>query len=466
MLKQLINLPGPKSVPQLGTLGDMFARGGLQNMISIHQQYLKEFGTVVKQELGESNHEVLVYHPASYTPVLQQEGKYPYGSAVLFWPFLNYWSSRGVVQPLSKIGPEWSERRRQLQPDLFPPNVASTYLSLLSPVTKEISDNIPSWQNKSIPDYINRAAFDMFTSVMFGSSLHTVSPNATSDNLEFVHHAQNAMSLAGHLFMMPEQMAPQETVKSFEGSMDIVRKHGAEITKQALEGNKNDKSYSQRLLKRNELSPDLISHQLTDLLFAGVDTTSHVFLWALLNVAQNPEVQEKLANELKLNTVDGEVTEENFGKLVYLEAVMRESHRYTPPSSVSTTKVLDRDIVIEDYFIPKGVKITMLQNLQRSDLLVDDPDRFMPERFSPEQKAARKGTPKEALDHVLLSGPFSAGARMCLGARIAKIEIAALLSRLVYNYRISQADKNSQYDVVSKLFSMATPFPNLTFEKR
>merc|ERR1712232_975208 len=66
-----------------------------------------------------------------------------------------------------------------------------------------------------------------------------------------------------------------------------------------------------------------------------------------------------------------------------------------------------------------------------------DHDAFLPDRWLPEAVAERKPDPHQAvLDHRLLATPFSAGARMCLGARAANLEIMALAARLVQDYRL------------------------------
>lgn len=44
----------------------------------------------------------------------------------------------------------------------------------------------------------------------------------------------------------------------------------------------------------------------------------------------------------------------------------------------------------------------------------------------------RKGTTKEILDHRLLSTPFSFGARMCLGGRLAELEIKIMVRHPPY----------------------------------
>ncbi|CAE7539359.1 Cyp27a1 [Symbiodinium necroappetens] len=68
--------------------------------------------------------------------------------------------------------------------------------------------------------------------------------------------------------------------------------------------------------------------------------------------------------------------------------------------------------------------------LQRDPKIVDDPWAFRPERFMAEAVQARKNDPlKSLLDHKLIEKPFSFGARMCLGARLAEMEMMILISQ-------------------------------------
>lgn len=89
---------------------------------------------------------------------------------------------------------------------------------------------------------------------------------------------------------------------------------------------------------------------------------------------------------------------------------------------------------------------------------VDMPKEYIPERFLPDAVQARKGTHREALDHRLLSTPFSAGARMCLGARVAHLELLALTSRLIQDWEISLEPGQSFY-TRQFLMMKADPFP-------
>jgi cytochrome P450 len=459
-------IPGPPTTPGMGTLMDMMQRGGFANVLQIHGDYYREYGKLVKVENGPGRVELLVFDPLEMVKVFQAEaGTYPTGAAAFAWPFQQYYASRGIAQPLLTIGPDWVTRRSQLQRELFTPAAATSYLPLLAPVTAEISAQFPHQQGQDIPKYINRAAFDMFTTIMFGESLHTVLPSVSGRDLLFVETAQRCMSSFGAIFFSPD---PQPLLQQFFEGMDVVMKIGREITDHALSQAKKFavEPYAVRLFNKGELTPDQLATQLTDLLFAGVDTTSHTFLWALLNAARFPAQQERVAAELREQAPDGTLTAENSKNLPLLDAFIRESHRFSPPGPSSALRQCPADLVISGYQVPKGTLLNLMQLVQQDPAIVPDADQFRLERWLPHERDARKGTPAQIIDHVLLSSPFGGGARMCLGARVASREISALLTRLIHDWRIAVDPTSPPFKTVSGLFSMATPYPHLLIQPR
>jgi len=83
--------------------------------------------------------------------------------------------------------------------------------------------------------------------------------------------------------------------------------------------------------------------QISTLLFAGSDTTSLAVAWCLHHLSLNPRIQTRLKEELQslrsveeLSVVD---------KLPYLNAVVQETLRLSPPAH-STIRVAMRDDMI------------------------------------------------------------------------------------------------------------------------
>jgi len=193
---------------------------------------------------------------------------------------------------------------------------------------------------------------------------------------------------------------------------------------------------------------------------AGVDTTSYVICWLLLNLAQNPENQERLREEVSSVLQGGDLVGEALGKLPYLKACIRESHRHTPPGPFGAIRALPKSALFCGYEIPKGTVVLLNQvAYQKDPKLVPSWNEFSPERFLPDAVAQRSHVAEFAvLDHRLLSAPFGYGARMCLGARVAQLEIQVATCRLVQDYRI-ELEPGQAWSNKQGLFMKADPFP-------
>jgi cytochrome P450 len=121
---------------------------------------------------------------------------------------------------------------------------------------------------------------------------------------------------------------------------------------------------------------------------------------------------------------------------------MRESHRVRPSLGIQLAKETAEDTELCGVHIPATTVVMMdTCSLQNDPELVQEPLLFRPERWLPEAVAARVGTASEVIDHPLLRAPFSAGARMCPGSRVANFEVLALLVHMVRDWRFTFADK-------------------------
>jgi len=125
----------------------------------------------------------------------------------------------------------------------------------------------------------------------------------------------------------------------------------------------------------------------------------------------------------------------------------------------------DKEIELCGYRIPSGVKITFLSGVHSNPETVDEPDLFIPERWSSEAVAIRKGTPKEALDNKVIAKPFGYGPRMCIGARLAEVELKAFMTRLVRDWKFEVNPKDQTYKVEAGAGYRAEPYPKMTFVK-
>lgn len=167
--------------------------------------------------------------------------------------------------------------------------------------------------------------------------------------------------------------------------------------------------------------------------------TSSAFTGALYLLAKNPDKQEILRNEIRaiLPDKDSSFTIEKMTRLPYLRACIKESQRIFPTIN-GNVRGAGQDIVLDGYQIPKGTLVVMLSpDLQMDDKYFPMASKFLPERWlkTDEARATCPVSAKAAPPFIYM--PFGFGPRMCIGRRLAEMEMEILLSKLVRNFYIS-----------------------------
>lgn len=168
-------------------------------------------------------------------------------------------------------------------------------------------------------------------------------------------------------------------------------------------------------LGETKLSGMAIASEAADHLLAGVDTTSDTLMfliWAL-SLPENAKFQEKLIQEVsampdsKLNS-RGLPTADATMKLIYLDAVIKETLRLYAPLPASEPRSLPLPTTIDGYKVPANTIVSMSPySLHRNAEVFKDPLTFNPDRWF--------GDVKEVTEMKKWFWAFSSGGRMCIG---------------------------------------------------
>ncbi|MCG7606554.1 MULTISPECIES: cytochrome P450 [Mycobacterium] len=143
------------------------------------------------------------------------------------------------------------------------------------------------------------------------------------------------------------------------------------------------------------------------LLVAGYDTTAATLSWVAERLVRHPEVLQRLEET------------QAAGDDSYLDAVITETLRLRPTVPF-TVRLVQRDVVVNDVFLPRGTMVFLYINgIHRRGDLYDEPDEFRPERFV--------GTTPDP-SHWL---PFGGGINRCLGGQMAQFEARVLLRTIL-----------------------------------
>lgn len=125
-------------------------------------------------------------------------------------------------------------------------------------------------------------------------------------------------------------------------------------------------------------------------LLAGFETSSSVAMFSLYELALNPEMQDRVRNEINevLENYDNKVTYDSIFDMKYLDMIFKETLRKYPVVDVQIRNST------KDYQVP-GTKLTIPAKtmilvstaaLHHDERFFENPDQFDPERFTPENE--------------------------------------------------------------------------------
>ncbi len=172
------------------------------------------------------------------------------------------------------------------------------------------------------------------------------------------------------------------------------------------------------------LSDEQLRDEAMTLFLAGHETTSNALLWTWYLLAQNPDVERRLHEEVDAIPFDAADPFEVLRGLQYTARVVRESMRLFPPAWIIGRESQCAVLLPGGYRIPAKTTVFICPLvLHRRSELYDDPERFDPDRWLIADRPA--------FAYV----PFGGGARRCIGEEFAWTETVLVLSMIAKAFR-------------------------------
>uniref|UniRef100_A0A340TB92 Cytochrome P450 n=1 Tax=Anopheles minimus TaxID=112268 RepID=A0A340TB92_9DIPT len=193
------------------------------------------------------------------------------------------------------------------------------------------------------------------------------------------------------------------------------------------DGDASDTVKNETRITLNELAA-----QVFVFIVAGYETSSSTMNFCLYELAKNPNIQERLREEIERSIKDnaGQLTYEMVMNNPYLNNVVNETLRKYPPIE-ALSRVPNCDVTMPgtNHLIPKNTLIQIpVYAIQRDPEYYPDPDQFNPDRFLPEAVKQR---------HPYVFLPFGEGPRVCVGMRFGMMQVKLGLITLLRNFRFS-----------------------------
>eukprot|EP00002_Diphylleia_rotans_P024822 TRINITY_DN48_c0_g1_i11.p1 TRINITY_DN48_c0_g1~~TRINITY_DN48_c0_g1_i11.p1 ORF type:complete len:514 (+),score=139.54 TRINITY_DN48_c0_g1_i11:54-1595(+) len=179
------------------------------------------------------------------------------------------------------------------------------------------------------------------------------------------------------------------------------------------------------LLSNN--SEQQIYDEVMTFLAAGHETTAMLSAYTIYCLCHNPDIQEKLMQEIDQVMGERTVVEyEDIIALKYLKMVFDETLRFYPLVPF-LARANVKDTTVAGYDIPANSNVMIpLIALNKLPQFWDEPEKFNPERFATENA---KNLPKGGYY------PFGGGRRECIGKHFAFQEASIMMTRLLQNFK-------------------------------
>ncbi|KAB7499513.1 putative cytochrome, mitochondrial [Armadillidium nasatum] len=333
---------------------------------------------------------------------------------------------------------EWKRVRSKVQVPVMRPKNILKYLQEMDNVSRDFTDRIAELQlkhgemPKNFQQEIYKWALESVGTVALNRRLGCLNPNLPSDSEQekLINSVNNMFELLNILEIeFPWwRYIPSPSFKKLKETHEfvtsIVYSRILETEKELLtkikEGGRTDKELTllETLLQTEGLTRKDVMTFMLDMIFAGIDTTSHTVAFTLYLLARNKDKQKKLQEELDLVLGEGNETlkEEQIANLSY-----------------SMVFALNLVTARDEKYFKKG-------------------NEFIPERWM-------RDKPLGPI-HPYAALPFSHGTRMCIGRRIAEQEMYTFIARVMHRFNIDY--KYQDMETVSRL--VAVPSEPLRFE--
>jgi cytochrome P450 len=227
--------------------------------------------------------------------------------------------------------------------------------------------------------------------------------------------------------------------------LNLVNEYFEELINKRREVMKKDQDYDAKdvlslliesnLNDVNGLTNEEVKNNTLIFFLAGQDTTSFTLCATLHLLAEHPDIQDKLRQEVisvlgkeeYINEKFQVPTNEQLNKLELTNAVIQESMRLYPAVTILTNWICKKDYNHNGLKIPKNAVIdTYIYAINRSPKYFKNPNTFDPSRY------LAGGIDTAKLESNWFS--FSVGNRMCLGQSFSLVEQKIVLSNLIRRY--------------------------------
>jgi cytochrome P450 len=428
--------PGPKGLPFLGNLLD-FSR----DVLRYYREWAQQYGDIVALQLGAWP--AVLLNRSDYAEYVLVKNHRNFIKFPFFFRHVGAIFGQGL---LTSEGEFWQRQRRLMAPAFHAQRLAGDGDTMVR-YTEHMLEN---WQPGAVLD-----VHAEMMALTLGIAAKTLFDADTDEDVAEIGQAFNAVTdeiavRIPRLFRIPDAVPTPGNIRYLRGVRRIDRLVTRFIQERRQHGGDRGDLLSLLIAARDDEGQPMTDRQLRDevitLLLAGHETTALAFSWTWYLLSQHPDVDAKLAAELRDALVGRTPTVSDLPTLRLTEQVVTEAIRLYPPAWGFGREAI-ADCEIGGYAIPAGTTIIISPwVLHRDPRHFERPTEFRPERWSVD--LARQ-LPRFAYI------PFGGGPRICIGNRFAMMEAVLILATIAQRFRL---EWQSNHPVV--------PLPSITLRPK
>ncbi len=416
----------------------------LKNPLPFHRENFDKLGDTFRVKVFMSSPVVFTRDANTIAHVLQKNHK-NYQKYPLQTRDLARYIGKGI---LTSQGEHWRVHRRMIQPAFHKKKLAGLFSIMLDTIAQEVSRIVPGKTMDVFP-LMGDLAFQVVARSLFSSS----DIRSKMSQLQEITEANQRMLI---------QEMRQPYLKWWFHLNGKIRRHlkmaeeGRELLNELIEQRIQSKKEENDLLDmlltaKYEDGGSMPRRQLIDevliLFTAGHETTANALSFALHLLAVNPDIQEKLYQEVSEVDWEHEDLLTELRKLQFTKQCIEEALRLYPPVYVIDRVAVETDEAGSLTLSQDTLVLLSIFELHRSTAHWEDPQKFNPERFAPKNKK----------DFSRIYYPFGAGPRMCVGNNFAMYEMMMALGLIIKQYRLESPLKELELDPLISLKPKTVP---------
>ncbi|KAL1267580.1 hypothetical protein QQF64_032943 [Cirrhinus molitorella] len=470
-LKTVADLPEINAFRMLYTV---FFKGYLNRIHELQVYENQDYGPLYRVNVGNLQ-TICINSVDLLEELLRKDEKFPSRGQMNLWR--EHHDIKGISYgPFTEEGEKWYNLRKVLNKRMLHPKDSAQYGDVVNCVVTDFIKRIYYLRGMSptgdlvpdLTDQLYRFSLEGISSILFETRIGCLDKEIPAETKDFINSIAQMFTYNVHVVMLPNwtrKYLPfwQWYINGWDGIFKFARKmidmKMEEIQKRVDANQEVAGEYLTYLLSNDKMSSKDVYGSVSELLLAGVDTTSNTMLWTLHLLSRCPEVQDTLYQDVtRVLKNDRIPTAEEVNSMPYLKAVIKETLRMYPVVPMNSRLIAENDVVVGGHFFPKETSFSLCHYaITHDEKVFPEPWKFKPERW------LRDGRTRP---NPFGSIPFGFGVRGCVGRRIAELEMHLVLARLVKLFEFRPDPTVGEVKALSRAVLVPDRKVNLHFVER